>query len=103
MLLWNYRNYGRSEGVPDPYTTYHDSESMLKFLIEDIGVHGKIGCMGRSLGGTIATHLANSYPEFISLLFVDRSLGNLERMSESNFLGDFSKHIYLMFSRNWKV
>ena len=61
--------------MPDPYTTYHDSESMLKFLIEEIGVHGKIGCMGRSLGGT----------------------------SESNFLGDFSRHIYLMFSRNWIV
>lgn len=45
--------------MPDPYTTYHDSESMLKFLIEEIGMQGKIGCMGRSLGGTIATHLAN--------------------------------------------
>lgn len=76
---------------------------MLKFLIEEIGAQGKIGCMGRSLGGTIATHLANFYPEFISFLLVDRSLGNLERMSESNFLGDFSKHIYLMFSRNWIV
>jgi len=62
VLAWNYRNYGRSEGTPDPFVTYHDAESILKFLIKDLGIKGKIGCFGRSIGGTIATHLANNYP-----------------------------------------
>jgi len=62
VMAWNYRDYGRSGGTPDPYATYHDSESILKFLIEDLGIKGKIGCFGRSLGGTMATHIACNYP-----------------------------------------
>ena len=62
VMAWNYRDYGRSGGTPDPYASYHDGESILKFLIEDLGVKGKIGCFGRSLGGTMATHLACNYP-----------------------------------------
>ena len=34
---------------------------------------------------------------------MDRSLGNLQRMSESSFLGPYSKLIYFYFSRNWVV
>lgn len=97
-MAWNYRSYGRSGGVPDPYNSYHDGESVLKFLIEDLGLKGKIGCFGRSLGGTIATHVANSYPDHISFLFVDRSLGSLEKMSESSFLGPWSPTIFKCFS-----
>lgn len=74
---------------------------MLKFLIEEIGVKGKIGCFGRSIGGTIATHLANNYPEFIDFLFIDRSLGSLNVMSESNFLGDYAPKILNYLSQNW--
>jgi pimeloyl-ACP methyl ester carboxylesterase len=80
-MAWNYRDYGRSHGIPDPYTCYHDSESILKFIIKDLGLIGKIGCFGRSLGGTMASHLANNFPEHIDFLFVDRSLGSLEIIS----------------------
>ena len=62
VLAWNYRNYGRSNGTPDPYTCYHDAEAVLKFAIKDLGLQGKIGCFGRSLGGTMASHIAKSYP-----------------------------------------
>jgi homoserine acetyltransferase len=81
VMAWNYRNYGKSEGTANPYVSYHDSEAVLKFLLEDLGIEGKIGCFGRSLGGTCATHLAANYPEHISFLFVDRSLGTLKSMS----------------------
>lgn len=62
VFAWNYRSYGRSTGTPDPYLCYHDSERCLEFLIKELGIKGKIGCFGRSLGGTMATHLANKYP-----------------------------------------
>ena len=91
VMAWNYRNYGRSEGNPNPYSSYHDSEAVLKFLVEDLCISGKIGCFGRSLGGTMATHLAKNYPQYIDFLFVDRSLGNLHAMSESSFLGTKSR------------
>ena len=102
-MAWNYRNYGRSEGNPNPYSSYHDSEAILKFLVEDLCITGKIGCFGRSLGGTMATHLAKNYPQYIDFLFVDRSLGNLYAMSESSFLGSKSKQILDIFSRHWIV
>ena len=51
----------------------------------------------------MATHLANSYPQYIDFLFVDRSFGNLHAMSESSFLGSKSRQIFDVFSRNWIV
>ena len=90
VITWNYRSYGRSTGMPNPFNTMHDAEAILKFITEDLGCKGKIGCFGRSIGGTIATHLANKYPEYIDLLFIDRSLGNLDIMSMSTFTGDYS-------------
>ena len=35
VMTWNYRSYGRSEGIPDPYNTYHDAEAILQFTIKD--------------------------------------------------------------------
>jgi pimeloyl-ACP methyl ester carboxylesterase len=102
-MAWNYRNYGRSEGTANPYASYHDSEAILKFVKEDLGIQGKIGCFGRSLGGTMATHLACNYPQDIEFLFIDRSLGSLGSMSESSFLGTKTQLIYKMFSRHWIV
>ena len=103
VLTWNYRSYGRSEGTPDPFCTYHDGEAMLKFLIDDLGLTGKFGCFGRSLGGTIATYVACNHPRTIDLLMVDRSLGSLQKMSEGSFLGKWTPFIFEIFTQGWKV
>jgi len=51
----------------------------------------------------MATHLANHYPNDINFLFVDRSLGNLSRMSESNFIGAKTSSILECFSHHWEL
>ena len=102
-MAWNYRDYGRSGGIPDPYTCYHDSESILKFLIKDLGLKGQIGVFGRSIGGAMATHLANHYPQYIDFLFVDRSLGSLRTMSQNLMLGEYNMHLLLCFTMNWVI
>lgn len=56
-LLWNYRGYGRTRGKPNPMDFEHDANQVLTFLKEKIGVRGKIGVYGRSLGCIPATHL----------------------------------------------
>lgn len=66
-------------------------------------VNGQIGCFGRSLGGTVVTHLARSYPEHIKFVFVDRSLGNLRTMSNQNFKGKFSQQILECLAPHWSV
>lgn len=104
VIVWNYRSYGRSTGTPTPYNTYHDAESILKFITRDLGVKGKIGCFGRSLGGSVASHLANSYPKMIDFLFVDRSFGNLETMVQSFMFGNQNQCIFRSFSfGGWPV
>jgi len=103
VFCWNYRNYGKSKGMPDPYTCYHDSESILKFLIKDLGIKGKIGCFGRSIGGTMATHLANHYSQHIDFLFIDRSLGSLHSISQNIIQGDFSPFLSKYLSNNWVI
>jgi len=89
--------------MPDPFTCFHDSEAILEFLIKQLGIKGKIGCFGRSLGGTVATHLANNYPQLIEFLFVDRSFGEINKMSESLMLGSYNRFFFNCFSKGWKI
>ena len=102
-MAWNYRNYGRSGGTPDPFLCLHDSESILKFLIKDLGLIGKIGCFGRSLGGTMASHLANNFGQHIDFLFVDRSLGSLQTISQRLILGSYSETAFNLLSQGWSI
>ena len=51
VFTWNYRAYGRSKGTPSPDTLKKDIESIYTFMRKDMGIKGKIGVYGRSLGG----------------------------------------------------
>jgi tRNA uridine 5-carbamoylmethylation protein Kti12 len=51
----------------------------------------------------MATHIAFNYPEHISFLFSDRSLGSLDSMVESSLIGKFTKKIFNYFSNNWVI
>ena len=81
VVCWNYRNYGESQGKPDPIITQKDSEEVFKFAQKL--TKGKIGVFGRSLGGSMATHVASKFK--VDLLFVDRSFGNLNRIVKDSF------------------
>ncbi len=57
-LLFDYRGYGNSQGKPTEEGTYLDAEAAWNWLIErGIGPE-QIIIFGRSLGGSIASHLA---------------------------------------------
>ena len=56
-LVWNYRGYGRTSGVVSPDIFKIDAEQVLNFLKLRIGVKGKIGVYGRSLGCIAVCHL----------------------------------------------
>lgn len=61
-MVWNYRGYGESTGIPNPYNVKEDVEAVMQYLIKDLKVKGKIGVYGCSLGGMAACHLANKFP-----------------------------------------
>lgn len=66
-------------------------------------ITGKIGVIGRSLGGIPSIHLASKYPEIISLLVTDRTFGSTREVAANKLQGKWaSKLIYDFFTFNWR-
>lgn len=62
-FLFDYRGYGASSGRPKEKGTYLDAQAAYDWLIERKGVPPEqIVLLGRSLGGSIAAHLAGRVP-----------------------------------------
>lgn len=59
VLIFDYRGYGRSEGIPTVDGILDDARAARAFLAQHAGVEeSDIVLMGRSLGGAVATQLA---------------------------------------------
>jgi fermentation-respiration switch protein FrsA (DUF1100 family) len=59
-FIFDYRGYGNSEGKPSEEGTYLDARAAYKWLTEKKGTSpDDIIVFGRSLGGSIAAHLAS--------------------------------------------
>ena len=80
-----------------------DGESVLEFVISDLGIKGKIGVYGRSMGGVVATHLAATFPKIICFLLADRTFGNLKTVSKRQFIGKASKVLFRMMTLDWET
>jgi pimeloyl-ACP methyl ester carboxylesterase len=62
-LLLDYRGYGRSTGTPTEEGTYSDAEAAWRHLVVTRGIDpSRIVVIGRSLGGGVATWLAERHP-----------------------------------------
>jgi uncharacterized protein len=62
-LIFDYRGYGRSEGVPTVEGILQDGRSARTFLARRAGItEAQIVLMGRSLGGAVAVQLAAESP-----------------------------------------
>ncbi len=62
VFIIDYRGYGNSEGKPDEKGTYLDADAAWQYLINELQVdQNKIIIFGRSLGGAVATWLAERY------------------------------------------
>ncbi|MHC4644931.1 MAG: alpha/beta hydrolase [Planctomycetota bacterium] len=58
-FIFDYRGYGLSEGKPTEQGTYLDAQAAYRWLTEDKKLSpGNIIIFGRSLGGSVAAHLA---------------------------------------------
>ena len=61
VFIFDYRGYGHSEGKPTEGGTYEDIAAAWRYLIEERQVSpGQVIVFGRSLGGAIASWLAQS-------------------------------------------
>jgi alpha-beta hydrolase superfamily lysophospholipase len=62
VFIIDYRGYGQSEGRPGEQGTYQDAAAAWRHLVEERGVKPEqIVLFGRSLGGGVATWLAQTH------------------------------------------
>lgn len=82
LMMWNYPGYGRTKGPPSMSKIFKAGETIISYLrskknAQIIGVHGE------SLGGCIATYLANKCS--LNFLFADRTFSSLSLAAYYNF------------------
>ena len=69
ILIFDYRGYGQSEGKPTEHGTYRDADAAWRYLTEERQVNpNKIVVFGRSLGGAVASWLAQSQTPGVLIL-----------------------------------
>ncbi len=62
IFIFDYRGYGQSEGKPTEQGIYQDAEAAWRYLTEERQVNpSKITVFGRSLGGAVASWLAQRH------------------------------------------
>jgi fermentation-respiration switch protein FrsA (DUF1100 family) len=62
VFIIDYRGYGKSSGRPSEQGTYLDAEAAWEYLLNEKGLKSdEIIVFGRSLGGAVATWLANRH------------------------------------------
>ena len=84
VLIIDYRGYGKSTGNPSEQGTYIDAETAWNYLTNEKKIESdSIIIFGRSLGGAIATWLAEKHPP--AGLIIESSFTSIE---------DMSKHYY---------
>ena len=69
VFIFDYRGYGLSEGSPNEEGTYLDAEAAWNYLVDARKISPeKIILMGRSMGGSIAAHLAGEHTPAVFIL-----------------------------------
>jgi len=63
IFIFDYRGYGRSQGMPSEEGSYRDAQAALAYLHSRPDVDNEaVVIFGRSLGGAVAVDLASKYP-----------------------------------------
>jgi fermentation-respiration switch protein FrsA (DUF1100 family) len=77
VMVWNYRGYGQSKGRPNPTNIRKDGETLIRYMRETLGLTGKIGIYGRSLGGVVTSHLVDK----ADFIYADRTQPQILQLS----------------------
>jgi alpha/beta superfamily hydrolase len=95
VFLWNYRGYGASKGWPNPGRIQKDGLIIAEYLKETRNIT-KLGIHGESLGGCIATYIANNSD--VAFLFADRTFSSLDSVAYHSF-GVAAKFVFAHMTR----
>ena len=97
VMTWNYRSYGRSKGAPSPETLKEDIEAIYKFMRKEMGMKGKIGVYGRSLGGIPSSHISTK----VDMAIIDRSFNSISAAAYWKYRGNFADLLFKVGTCGW--
>lgn len=84
VLIFDYRGYGTSTGMPNEQGTYRDGEAALAWLRSEKGLDARdLVFFGRSLGGAVAIELAHRHPP--AALVVECTLSSLVEIGQQEY------------------
>ncbi|MFC1976070.1 alpha/beta hydrolase [Chloroflexota bacterium] len=84
VFIIDYRGYGQSEGKISEQGTYLDAEAAWHYLVEERQIPpGEIILFGRSLGGAVATWLAQKYTP--GMLIVESTFTSVPNVAAKHY------------------
>ena len=84
IFLFDYQGYGQSDGTPSEQGTYEDVRAAWNLLRNKKKIpHERILVMGRSLGGSIASHLASQVQP--KALILDSTFSSFVDIGKAHF------------------
>ena len=83
QFIFDYRGYGRSEGIPSELGTYRDARAALRYLAERPDIDAdRIVYFGHSLGAAVAIELAASHaPAGMALVAPFSSIRDMAKLA----------------------
>lgn len=84
VFIFDYRGYGKSEGVPSEKGMYKDAVAAYEYLIKRSDIDAKrLAVYGASLGGAVAVDLASNHP--LAVMILDSTFSSAEDMARHIF------------------
>jgi hypothetical protein len=99
VMVWNYRGYGQSKGRPNPTNIRKDGETLIRYMRETLGLTGKIGIYGRSLGGVVTSHLVDK----ADFIYADRTFSNFSVLPNRKFFSCLAEYLFKLGSGGWQI
>ncbi|MCX7769543.1 MAG: alpha/beta hydrolase [Proteobacteria bacterium] len=96
VFAFDYRGYGKSEGITTLKGVHIDAESAIRYVLEREEISKNIILFGQSLGGAIAiTNLANSsYKDKINCLIVESTFAGYRRIAKDKIAKNIFTKIF---------
>ena len=86
VFLFDYRGYGRSEGMPTEKGLYQDARAAYQYLIDVRHIEpARLVVFGRSLGAAVAGNLASEGP--VAGLILESAFPSIAAMAKQQFGG----------------
>ena len=88
-----------STGNQTPEAIEQDIAAIVSYARKELGLTGKLGIYGRSLGGVATSSMSNQ----VDMIIVDRSFASLNSIAKWTFFGPLSSLAFKIGTCGWQL